>query len=127
MDPRIREAIALMEKQLHIEVSLDDLALSVNLSASRFRHLFKSETSVSPMQYLASLRMLKAKELIETSFLSVKQVRSSIGVHDKKHFSSLFKKNYGLTPAEYRSRHLRGGFLAAGAYAQTGAAIFTPG
>lgn len=57
MDPRIWEAIALMEKQLHNEASLDDLALSVNLSASRFRHLFKSETSVSPMQYLASLEV----------------------------------------------------------------------
>jgi AraC family transcriptional regulator of arabinose operon len=105
MDQRIRTAIALMETDLRRELSLEEVAQSVNLSASRLRHLFKAETGVAPAHYLKVIRLRRAQELITTTYLSMKQVMNTIGVHDTGHFAKDFKRIYGLTPHEYRDRH----------------------
>jgi AraC-like DNA-binding protein len=95
-----------MTVDLRHEVSLGELAQSFNLSASRLRHLFKAETGVSPVQYLQAQRMQKARELLETTFLNVKEVMLEVGVKDKSHFIKGFKKAYGLTPSQYRTQYL---------------------
>ncbi len=107
MDKRMQIAIALMKDDLRRELSLDKLAHSVGLSRSRFQHLFKSETRMTPGNYLRRLRIEHAKRLLETSLLSVKQIRSSVGIRDKSHFTRDFKKAYGLTPTEYRQAQQR--------------------
>jgi len=104
MDHRIKRVILEMETHLDSELSVDVLAQSVNLSTSRFRHLFKAETGTTPAQHLKSLRMSHAKKLVETTFLNIKQIRSSIGVRDKGHFARDFERSYGLTPTQYRAR-----------------------
>ena len=104
MDRRVKMAIAEMEEHLQSELTLDVLAQSVNLSTSRFRHLFKTETGTTPAQYLKSLRMRRARELVETTFLNIKEIMSSIGVRDKRHFAKDFEKIYGLTPTQHRAR-----------------------
>lgn len=81
---------------------MEDVARSVNLSSSHLNRLFRIEVGCSPLQYLKSLRMRKAKELIETTFLNVKQVMNTVGVKDKCHFARDFKRAYGLTPSQYR-------------------------
>lgn len=55
------------------------MAAKVHLSASRFGHLFGAEMSVSPARYVKTLRLVRAKELLETSFLSIKEVMVSVG------------------------------------------------
>jgi AraC family transcriptional regulator of arabinose operon len=105
MEQRIQRVITLMTEDLRSEILLDEIAQSVNLSASRLRHLFKDETGISPTQYLKVQRMLKAKELLETTFLNVKEVMLRVGVKDKSQFVRDFKKAYGLSPAQYRARH----------------------
>jgi AraC family transcriptional regulator, arabinose operon regulatory protein len=105
MDQRIQTAIALMETQLQRELSLEEMAQSMNLSCSRLRHLFKAETGVAPAQYLKVIRLRRAQELITTTYLTRKQVMSSVGVHDTGHFAKDFKRIYGANPAEYRNRY----------------------
>jgi transcriptional regulator GlxA family with amidase domain len=105
MDQRIRTAIALMETQLQRELSLEEIAQSMNLSSSRLRHLFKAETGVAPAQYFKVIRLRKAQELITSTYLTMKQVMSSVGVHDTGHFAKDFKRIYGVNPAEYRNRY----------------------
>lgn len=105
MDVRVEAVIALMDNSFHQELSTQDLAQAVNLSSSYLAHLFKAETGISLLQYLKSLRLRKAKELMDTTFLSVKQIRSRVGAGDKGHFARDFKKTYGLTPAQYREQH----------------------
>ena len=106
MDVRVQAVIALIDSSFHQELSVEDIAREVNLSASYLAHLFKAETGVSLLQYLKSFRMRKAKELIETTFLNVKQVMYRVGVKDKCHFARDFKKMYGLTPAQYKARYV---------------------
>jgi two-component system response regulator YesN len=106
MDVRVQAVIALMDSSFHQELSVEDLARAVNLSSSYLAHLFKAETGVSLFQYLKSLRMRKAKELLETTFLSIKQIRNRVGVKDKCHFARDFKRTYGLTPTQYKEHFL---------------------
>lgn len=111
MDQRIQVVIDLMEEYLYHDFSLEEMARVVNLSSSRFSHLFKNETGISFVQYLKSRRMQRAKELIATTFLSMKQIMSKVGMHDKSHFAQDFKKIYGMTPTQYRARYLSVSFL----------------
>jgi transcriptional regulator GlxA family with amidase domain len=106
MDPRVQKTIRLMEEYLDREQSVQELARSVNLSTGRLSHLFKAATGVPPIQYLGRLRMERAKELLETTFLSVKEVKNRVGVNDDSHFVRDFKKRYGLRPVQHRAYHL---------------------
>ena len=102
MDRRVQITISFMKANLQREVLLSEMARLVNLSPSRLQHLFKAETGTSLTQYLKSLRLERARELLETTFLSVKQVMTTAGLKNKSHFVKDFKKAYGMTPTEYR-------------------------
>ncbi len=105
MDQRVQKAIRLMQEDLRRKFIPGEIATAVNLSRAHLRYLFKAETGMSPAQYLRSLRMQEAGRLLETTFLSVKEVMHRIGVRDESHFTRDFKKVYGLSPAQYRARH----------------------
>jgi transcriptional regulator GlxA family with amidase domain len=109
MDRRIETAVSFMREDLCRTTTVADLARQVNLSISHLRHLFKAETGLSPTQYLKAQRLKKAQDLLETTFLSVKEIMLCVGIHDKSGFASDFKKAYGLTPARYRAHVLATG------------------
>lgn len=105
MDPRVQTVLSLMRKNLHRKFKLSEMARSVNLSPWWLCRLFKEETGITPDRYQQRLRMEKAKELLEGSFLSVKEVMTAVGFIDESHFVRKFKKTYSLTPGRYRARH----------------------
>jgi len=57
-----------------------------------------------PIRYLRQLRMERAKDLLESSFLSVKEIAFRVGLNDESHFVRDFKSTYGYSPALYRSQ-----------------------
>jgi transcriptional regulator GlxA family with amidase domain len=103
VDPRVQRVMSYMEEHYQRDLSLEKLAQSVNLSIWHFGHLFKTETGKSPVQYLKALRMARAQKLLETTFLSIKEVMSKVGMRDQTHFAKDFKRAYGLTPTRYRA------------------------
>jgi AraC-like DNA-binding protein len=84
-------------------VSLSCLAESVNLSPSRVRHLFKVEIGTSPVRFVRMLKMQEAKRLLETTFLTVKEVANRVGLADESHFVRDFKRLYGHPPGRHRT------------------------
>jgi AraC family transcriptional regulator, transcriptional activator for feuABC-ybbA operon len=104
MDQRVQGIIKLMESDFARHFSEDDLARAVNLSPWRLCHLFKRETGVSPLHYLKSLRMENAKNLLETTFFSVKQIMKMVGITDESHFVRDFQRVYGFSPLAHRLR-----------------------
>lgn len=102
MDPRVEKIQHIMRQNLHKEVSLSELAQSVNLSVWRLSHIFNSEVGMGPIKYLRYLRMDRARELLETSYLSVKEIGYHVGLNDESHFARDFKKVYGAPPKVYR-------------------------
>ena len=92
-----------MREDVRGELSLSEFAQSVNLSVWRLCHIFKSDVGMPPIRYLRLLRMERAKDLLESSFLSVKEIAFQVGLNDESHFVRDFKATYGFSPALYRS------------------------
>jgi AraC-like DNA-binding protein len=88
-DPRIQRALDLLQ-QNHAPQS-NNVAMALNLSSSRFRHLFKEELGVSPHHYLTWVRLHRARELLQNSFLRVKEIAALVGVNDLSHFVRDYK------------------------------------
>jgi AraC family transcriptional regulator, arabinose operon regulatory protein len=101
----VRQAIDLLSEDLTRDVVIEALARAVNLSPSRLRHLFKDGTGVTPAQYLKRLRFERARELLDGSFLRLKEVLPQVGISDESHFVRDFKKKHGMPPMKYRHRH----------------------
>ena len=96
-----------MRDDVRGELCLAEFAHSVNLSVWRLSHIFKSDVGMPPIKYLRLLRMEKAKGLLESSFLSVKEIAFQVGLNDESHFVRDFKSTYGFSPAIYRSQYKR--------------------
>ena len=103
MAERVKRVIELMRGDPSRNFTLGKMAESVNLSPPYFCYLFKSITGVPPAKYLKSLRLEQAATLLTTTFLSVKEVVSRVGLTDESHFVRDFKRKYRLTPTEYRN------------------------
>lgn len=108
MDKRIIWVVASIQANLQNELNLDEMASEINLSPSRLRHLFKAETGFSPAQYLKKLRMEKARELGEQTFMQVKEIMNAVGLSNSSHFTHNFKRAHGLTPTECRKNSKTG-------------------
>lgn len=93
-----------MREDVRGELSLSEFAQSVNLSVWRLCHIFKADVGMPPIKYLRLLRMERAKDLLESSFLSVKEIAYQVGMNDESHFVRDFKSTYGQSPATYRSQ-----------------------
>jgi AraC family transcriptional regulator of arabinose operon len=104
MDPRITLTIARMEDDLAETPSVPSMAAAVDLSLSRFAHLFRDETGVPPARYLHTVRMQRARVLLERTFLSVKEVMARVGFHDPSHFARDFRRFHGIAPSAVRGR-----------------------
>lgn len=105
MDRRVELVIAQLEADVSRAWDTAQLAALVNLSVSRFRHLFKEETGTTLTQYLRERRLERAEFLLRTTFLSIKEVLSESGLAPMSHFVQYFKQRYGFTPTAYR-KHL---------------------
>jgi AraC family transcriptional regulator, arabinose operon regulatory protein len=102
MDRRIELVIARMKSDSAVAWDTPTLAAMVNLSPSRFRHLFKQETGKGPAQYMKEFRLRKAEKMLRTTFFTVKQVLKHVGLGSNAHFVHDFRKMYGMTPTAYR-------------------------
>ena len=107
MDKRVEKILEMMREDVRGELCLAEFAQSVNLSVWRLCHIFKSDVGMPPIKYLRLLRMERAKGLLESSFLSVKEIAFQVGLNDESHFVRDFKATYGHSPAIYRSQFKR--------------------
>ena len=102
MDRRIELVITRIKTEPAAAWDFVALAVQVNLSPSRFRHLFKQETGTTPAQYLKEVRLRRAATLLRTSFLTIKQILEQMNLGSNAHFVRDFRKLYGMTPTAYR-------------------------
>ncbi len=85
------------------DISLDDVSRAANISPYYFSKIFKEGTGENFIEYLTNIRIDKAKELLSTTELSMKEICSMCGYSDPNYFSRSFKKNVGVTPTEYKN------------------------
>ena len=89
-------------KNFHNELTVSDIAKAVNLSPSYFSKLFKESTTLSPYDYLLSVRLDKAKELLVNSDIPISDIAYRCGFNSTSNFIYFFKKETGLSPLKFR-------------------------
>lgn len=97
-------AVARLQRDFAKEVSVSALAKEVGLSISHFSALFREATGFGPRLYQTRLRMLKARQLLDTTDLAVSQIARLVGYQDPLYFSRRFQLIHKVTPTEHRSR-----------------------
>ncbi|SEN05232.1 helix-turn-helix domain-containing protein [Paenibacillus sp. OV219] len=81
---------------------IDQLAALIHRSANYTISIFREVTGVSPIQYVHSLRMKEACNLLTNSDLSVTEISNYLGYYDHSYFFRIFKKFTSLSPTEYK-------------------------
>lgn len=93
---RIREA-------LETELTIQELAEEMGVSYSNFRKLFKEFTGISPSMYQQDLKLQRAKELLTTTTMSIKEIAYQLNFESPDYFSSKFKIKTGQKPSDFRA------------------------
>ena len=84
------------------EISLNTVANVANVSSNHFSALFSQNMGQTFIEYLTTLRMNKAKELLRCTDMRSSEIAGEIGYKDAHYFSYLFQKTQGMTPSDYR-------------------------
>lgn len=103
-NPRVQLVIDFMSANLQQKISLTESTEVANLSPSHLTRLFKTQTGLTPGEYLRRLRMERARHLLATSVLSIKQIMALAGYNNKTHFARHFRRSFDLSPSQYRRR-----------------------
>lgn len=80
-------------------------ATRLNISVSRFNHLFKECIGLSPYAYYLNLRIKNAAGLLETTNYKIKEIAAMCGFEDPLYFAQVFRRIKGITPTQYRKNY----------------------
>lgn len=95
-------AIQYIKQHYQEDISLGDIAGALYTAPAYLAKRFKEKKNGTVMQYLETIRMNRAKELLENSGLSVTEIAQEVGYSDPNYFTRAFKKNCAKTPKQYR-------------------------
>lgn len=100
---RISTARDWMDAHYNNEITLEDIGAVAAMNSQHFLRMFKQVYSITPHQYIIDLKLRKAKELLETSAMTIGEICQTIGFESVFSFSILFKKRFDVSPSEFRS------------------------
>lgn len=98
----LKTAVDFIATNYPLPLSVEDIAEAAGVSRTTLFRMFRSEMSVSPVDFLIEYRIGQAKKLLAGTELSVSAVARSSGYEDSLYFSRAFRKITGMTPTEYR-------------------------
>lgn len=102
--PKLIEAVTLMEMNIEEPLSTDDLAYHVGVSRRQLERLFKKHLQSVPSKYYLDLRLEKARQLLKKSDKTILQVGLACGFSSASYFSTAYRNHYGITPRDERKR-----------------------
>ena len=92
-----------VEESMYYDFSVSDIAAAFNYNEKYIGQIFRRLTGQTIKEYLNDKRIKKAKELLETTNLSVIEISAKVGFNNVTYFNRLFKKTIGMSPSEYRN------------------------
>ena len=98
----VGKALAYMRAHLTKDLSLNEIAAAAGLSPYYFSRLFKAETGSTPYEYVLARRIDRARHLLKTTDMSVKEIAFAIGYKSEARFIGAFTDRIGLPPGKYR-------------------------
>jgi AraC-like DNA-binding protein len=106
LQPKLTEAVTLMEANIEEPLSTDDIAQLAGVSRRQLERLFKQYLGSLPSRYYLELRLQRARQLLRDTNHSIVQVGLMCGFSSGSHFSTAFGALFGNTPREERQRKL---------------------
>ena len=100
---RMEKLIGYINENYAYDISIEELAEKFGYSSRYIRKCFKEETGSSCSQYIASLRVEKAKELLWSGTDTVTEIAAGTGFNSSQYFCRVFQQYTGMTPMEYRN------------------------
>ncbi len=101
----VRRLLEILERHLADgELQVNDLADEMNMSRATFYRRLKQAFDMSPNDFIHQVRMRRSVELLTTTDDTVAQIAYAVGFNNPKYFSKCFRQDFGVTPAEYRTR-----------------------
>lgn len=91
-------------ERLGTEITLQDLAMVVNMSQFHFARAFRKATGQSPHQWLTDRRIDRAKDLLRATARTILDVAQDVGFQSQSHFGDVFRKRTGCSPSQWRKR-----------------------
>lgn len=105
LDPGIvSQSVLFIARNLDRDPAVGELARHVGLSHDYYARRFRQSFGVSPRQYIAQQKLLRAGELLATTQLRVQEVADELGFQSLSSFTERFRRYHGLTPSAYRER-----------------------
>jgi len=101
---KIDQARVLIRENLTTEQTFEQIACQLNMSYSWFRRLFKQYTGFSPTQYLLEIKIQKAKELLASTTMPIKEIAYELNFESPGYFITFFKSKIGISPKAYRGK-----------------------
>ena len=99
----MEEAVKFLEDHYAERIRIADLVRHIGYGRARLFDLFKRQTGLAPNDYLLRFRIRKAQELLAKTTLSIHEIARSVGIPDSGYFSTVFKRQTGHTPVNYRN------------------------
>ncbi len=102
--PKLSDAVALMEANIDEPLTLSELAYYVDISRRQLERLFRTNLDRSPTRYYLELRLKRARELLLQTSMSILDVALACGFSSSPHFSKCYHDLYSLPPSQERRR-----------------------
>ncbi|MCP4257574.1 MAG: helix-turn-helix domain-containing protein [Planctomycetes bacterium] len=104
---QIRPAINYIDANYNKPISLADVARASHLSVSRLAHLFKEQMGITIIDYLTSVRIERAKQLLLATDQNCTEICFEVGYNNQSYFTRSFKGFVGMTPRQFRTKNQR--------------------
>lgn len=101
-DGYVKNAITYIQHHYDYDIQVKDIAASVNVHPGYLHRIFKASLGCTVMEYLATIRMEKAKMLLAHTNIPISDIAGYVGINSREYFSSLFKKYTNSTPLHFR-------------------------
>lgn len=98
----INKAKIFIQEHVNQNITCEQIADETGIGYSKFRRIFKDYTGFTLAQYVKEIRLNKARDLLTHSDLSCQEIAYSLGFESPAYFNTVFKKEQGMTPNEYR-------------------------
>jgi AraC-like DNA-binding protein len=93
-----------IRSNIHKRITVSEIAGFLNIDRSHLTRIFKNICTVSPQQFIISLKMDMASQCLKKNSMSIKEIASSVGYDNQMEFSKLFKKHFNMTPTQWREK-----------------------
>jgi AraC-like DNA-binding protein/quercetin dioxygenase-like cupin family protein len=101
-DTRIGRAVRFIENRFAEPITIDNIAAFSHVSRRHFFRLFEQAVGVAPMEYLKKVRLQKAAAMLLTTSANVTEVAFACGFNDSNYFSTLYHKEFGVSPSRFK-------------------------